>query len=84
MSKVFDLYNVDDIKEMEAELARLRDQLRWRDVRVELPKENGMYLVYQKWPSGGFVDTGQFYAGRFMSVAMSHWRPLPELPEARP
>ena len=71
------------VRELESENARLKDAQRWRVVaNGELPKKNGYY-----WARDDFGGQGRilFYDGewnKFTNLSyITHWMPLPELPE---
>ena len=60
------------------------EKMRWTPMADQPPKENGKYLcVWQ----GKSIETGMFLNGHFRLYGenkdrlVSHWRPLPELPE---
>jgi hypothetical protein len=69
--------------ELEAELATLREQVRWRKWPGEKPLENGYYLV-RYHSVGAQPQHGVMLWSRgvfsFPSVT-THWRPLGPLPE---
>lgn len=60
------------------------EKMRWTPMTEQPPEENGKYLcVWQ----GKSIETGMFLNGHFRLYGenkdrlVSHWRPLPELPE---
>lgn len=63
----------------------------WRDVRDELPEEDGDYLVVI---SGGAVTTYRYYTGNYdncgwyasayyKAADVTHWMPLPAPPSGK-
>ena len=73
----------DDIRDLTARIAELEEKQRWRVVaNGELPKKNDYY-----WARDDFGGQGRilFYDGgwnKFTNLSyITHWMPLPELPE---
>lgn len=77
------------IGELEAELAKLREENRWIPVEERLPDKDGVYEVWKnvKHPHlGQQFDKAQFHngswhgnGGRWTNV--THWKPMPKGPE---
>ena len=78
----------DDYAALKSELDALREQLRWRDVRDELPRENLPVLVSYKSifmsdvQSVAILFDGaewrQLIGGsKFSDAKVTHWMPLP-------
>lgn len=75
------------IDELTAELAALREQVRWRKYPDEMPKRDGFYLVlenvnqvagYYHWCKQFGWNTDR---GRINIQSVTHWMPLPQPPE---
>lgn len=71
----------------ESRMERLRDAVRWRDVRKEAPAEGGIYLVLirrfqdsgpMSWEQTEYWQDG--WLGPY-AADITHWLPIPELPE---
>lgn len=86
--------DVDEhIGKMEAELAALKEELRWRDASKELPpKEKGIFLQcevfdgqnrwIEPWLSCGVLGWGWGTEGEHLKYGpIKYWRPLPKAPE---
>ena len=59
--------------------------MKWKNVKNELPKKNGLYLCYHPyWP----MEIIRFYQGKFNNIGVTnnfptHWMPLPGPPETK-
>jgi hypothetical protein len=78
------LYLADRCAELEAENAKLRDQLRWRKWPDEKPEANGWYLCDHGRLKDG-VDISTVYyetnkASWVFEINPKHWRPIGPLP----
>lgn len=82
-----------DVKDMEisnlrSEVSALREQVRWRKYPEEMPKRDGFYLVLENvnQVAGYYHLCKQFGwntdGGRINIQTVTHWMPLPQLPEA--
>ena len=93
----FEAYACDDVDEhigkLEAELAALKEELRWRDASKELPpKEKGIFLQcevfdgqnrwIEPWLCCGVLGWGWGTEGAHLKYGpIKYWRPLPKAPE---
>ncbi|MHC1696435.1 MAG: DUF551 domain-containing protein [Eubacteriales bacterium] len=72
------------VAQLEAELAELREAERWIPVEERLPEEVLPAIVVNK---KGQVHEALYYGGEWLyfgEVAdVTHWRPLPQPPEAK-
>ena len=72
-----------ELQESRAEIDRLRDLLRWRDVNVEpLPKE-GSFLIVEKnrhYPKGVLMEFHWVWPFVPPSKNITHWMPMLKLP----
>jgi len=75
------LFLADRCAELEAENAKLRDLLRWRDAWGEPPTEHGEYLVQRYEFYGGAELMTLHWNGNWPLRAISHWRPIGPLPK---
>jgi hypothetical protein len=75
-----------------AELAHLREAMRWRSVAEELPAKEGYYITYRPdyedkivtlWYFLGFCQWEGYVRPRppKKSRYVTHWQPLPEPPK---
>ena len=68
-----------------AELAGLKDKMRWIPVGERLPDNNDDVLVWrvEGYHEIGCHSSGLWWGGTFMDEAIyiTHWMPLPEPPE---
>ena len=77
------------IAELEAENEKLKAERRWIPVEERLPKDNEYVLVYCS--ANGFYNIDCLYDGSWLEAAdyyeedviVTHWMPLPELPEVK-
>ena len=85
--------NQANIEALQVELAKLRDQHRWRDIRGGFPPTLEPVLVFGSINGWVSVHEG-FWTGRYWSsirynvddaekiTDVKFWRPMPEPPEA--
>ena len=84
LRETFDALN-DRIDELEAENAALKEERRWKNTEIELPKEdteaNALMVIFRH--SGELVRTafGLEYSDEFVRH-FSHWMQMPTLPES--
>lgn len=71
--------------ELEAENAALKEERRWKDSNVELPKEdtdgNALLVICRYSGEWARAPFGIEFSDEFVRH-YSHWMPLPKLPEA--
>jgi hypothetical protein len=71
------------IEALEAELAALKEQIRWRDVREELPDLDVGVFTFNENRAYGYSahlnDNGKFRT-RMSILDITHWMPLPAHP----
>jgi hypothetical protein len=76
------------IKELATELLARRDADRWIPVEERLPETSGEYLVcrghHKPRVAHWYQGTQNFDGSLELDLAFTHWRPLPEPPEAKP
>lgn len=80
-----------EITALRAEIERLQAERRWIPVGERLPEENQQILstdgkefyldCYARWE--GKDNPPCFYGNRLFLWAVTHWMPLPELPEVK-
>lgn len=72
--------------ELEAENAALKEERRWKDSNVELPKEdtdgNALLVICRYSGEWARAPFGIEFSDEFVRH-YSHWMPLPELPEVQ-
>ena len=81
----------DEIHELQAEIARLREERRWVPVGERLPELDSSVLVAWGYPEDEEQTVSQawhYHLGLFTNLedmefhGVSHWQPLPPGPEA--
>ena len=73
----------EENNKLRAELASLRERVRWRKYPEEEPPVDGRYLIY----SDGSIHLRYLEDGKFIEYInqeynVTHWMPLPQPPEA--
>jgi hypothetical protein len=71
-------HTLTELQEARAEIDRLRELLRWREVGKEFPEESGAYIVANK--TNCFMDYYSKTVKVWSSKYYSHWRPIGLLP----
>jgi hypothetical protein len=67
-----------ELQEARAEIDRLRELLRWREIGKQFPEESGAYIVANN--TNCFLDYYSKAAKVWSSKYYSHWRPIGPLP----
>lgn len=74
-----------ELTRLRAALATATEALRWRDVKVEPPEGCGYYLCsvsqYKYVPKIVYIELWGDGGLRIGALAVTHWLPLPPLPE---
>ena len=73
----------ETLKIMAAELAALREQVRWRKVEEELPKATQRVIVMTDGAQriAAFFATDNTWLCNSFDKTITHWQPLPEPPK---
>ena len=72
---------LDELAELKAVNAKMRDLLRWRDAYGEPPTEEGIYLVINNDFGGGTSVHATYWKGKWpIEFTVAYWRPIGELP----
>ena len=69
---------LSELQEARAEIDRLMELLRWREIRKEFPEESGAYIVANN--TNCFMDYYSKNGKVWSSKHYSHWRPIGPLP----